>query len=318
MKNSILVTGGAGFIGSSLCERLVNKNINVICIDNFDNFYDPGIKHRNLESLITKNNFKLICGDIRDSATLEKIFLENEITFVIHLAAKAGVRPSIAEPELYFDVNLNGTVNLLEAMRKSNIKKMIYASSSSVYGNSNMVPFIENDACDHPISPYAASKRSSELICHTYHYLFNMDIFCLRFFTVYGPKQRPDLAIHKFTNYIFEGKRIPFYGDGTTKRDYTFIDDIIDGIILAIDKVSGFEIINLGESKTIMLKELLQNLEEIIGKKALIEKLPLQQGDVNLTYADLSKAKKILGYSPKWNIHDGLTKFINWKKKDHN
>ncbi len=234
---------------------------------------------------------------------------------VAHLAAKAGVRSSIKNPEIYFDVNVRGTLNILEAMRKNNVRKLIFTSSSSVYGNNKKVPFSESDVVDKPISPYAASKKAAELLCHTYHHLHGFDIFCLRLFTVYGPRQRPDLAIHKFAKLIMEGKPIPFFGDGSTERDYTYIEDIINGIMGAIKNLKGYDIFNLGESKTISLIELVHTLEKLLGKKAIIDYLPTQPGDVTKTYADISKTKQQLGYNPSTIIEDGIEKFINWLTK---
>jgi UDP-glucuronate 4-epimerase len=315
MNSKLFVTGGAGFIGSHLCERLLKDGADIICLDNYDSFYDKKIKIENIQLLKNHSKFVFIEGDIRDRELVKEIFAKNDIGVVFHLAAKAGVRPSIEQPDVYYDVNVNGTLNVLEAMKKSSVKKMIFASSSSVYGNSPNVPFAETDPCITPISPYAATKRASELLCHSYHHLYSMDIFCLRFFTVYGPRQRPDLAIHKFSDLIIHGKPITYYGEGDTKRDYTFIDDIIDGIILATEKVSGFRTINLGESRTVSLKEMVETLEEVIGKKAIIQRLPIQPGDVNITYADLTSAREILGYSPQWSFRDGIEQFIKWKRK---
>jgi UDP-glucuronate 4-epimerase len=310
-----LVTGGAGFIGSHLVDSLLSEGNNVITVDNFDEFYDKEVKLNNISSALTFDTFQLIEGDIRDKNLLDELFNNNHIDIVVHLAAKAGVRPSIENTVEYFDVNMNGTLNILEAMKKFDVKNMIFASSSSVYGNNKKVPFSESDIVDYPISPYAATKKSGELLCHTYHHLYDFKINCLRFFTVYGPRQRPDLAIHKFSKKILNDETIPMFGDGTTKRDYTYIDDIIQGIKLAIENLNGYEVFNLGESRTIMLKELIALIEKEIGKKANIEKLPLQPGDVEQTYADISKAKEMLGYNPQYDIEEGMKNFINWLKK---
>ena len=310
-----LVTGGAGFIGSHLVDSLLSEGNNVITVDNFDEFYDKEVKLNNISSALTFDTFQLIEGDIRDKNLLDELFNNNHIDIVVHLAAKAGVRPSIENTVEYFDVNMNGTLNILEAMKKFDVKNMIFASSSSVYGNNKKVPFSESDIVDYPISPYAATKKSGELLCHTYHHLYDFKINCLRFFTVYGPRQRPDLAIHKFSKKILNDETIPMFGDGTTKRDYTYIDDIIQGIKLAIENLNGYEVFNLGESRTIMLKELIALNEKEIGKKANIEKLPLQPGDVEQTYADISKAKEMLGYNPQYDIEEGMKNFINWLKK---
>ena len=317
MKNSkkkYFVTGGAGFIGSHLVDKLLADNNSVTVIDNFDSFYSRDVKQNNLFEASKNKKYKLFEGDIRDGDLLDKIFSENRFDVVVHLAAKAGVRPSIDNSEEYYDVNISGTVSLLEAMKRNDIKNLIFASSSSIYGNSKHIPFSETDFVGFPISPYAATKKSGELICHTYHHLHNFKINCLRFFTVYGPRQRPDLAIHKFAKKIIEDESIPVFGDGNSKRDYTYIEDIIQGIQLAIENLSGFEIINLGESRTIKLIELISLIENEVGKKAKITFLPFQPGDVEMTYADISKAKKLLGYSPTFEIEEGIKKFVEWIK----
>jgi UDP-glucuronate 4-epimerase len=307
----ILITGVAGFIGSSLAERLISGN-EIYGIDNFDPFYPPDIKKSNISGLIGNRDFKLFESDIRSSHQLSEIFLENNFDLVIHLAAKAGVRPSIQDPVGYYETNVRGTMNILEAMRESNVKKMIFASSSSVYGNNSKVPFSELDTVDFPISPYAASKKAGELLCHTYHHLYGFDITCLRFFTVFGPRQRPDLAIHKFTNAIYNKEEFHLFGDGSTSRDYTYIDDIIDGISLSMSSIGGFKIYNLGESKTITLREMVDALVKVTGIEAKLQYLPMQPGDVVRTFADITLAKKELGYNPRWNFIDGLIEFINW------
>jgi len=323
MKN-FLITGGAGFIGSHLVESLIRAGNCVLVVDNFNDFYAPTIKKNNVKSMLSafsseeKERFTLQEGDIRNSDFMESIFLTSNIDVVIHLAAMAGVRPSIEQPALYYDVNVNGTLCILELMKKHNVKKMIFASSSSVYGNNKKVPFSEVDVVDEPISPYAATKKAGELLCHTYHHLYDMSIACLRFFTVFGPRQRPDLAIHKFANKIMAGESIPFYGDGSSKRDYTFVDDIIQGINASIKWISepnsSYDVFNLGESKTIMLSEMLMAIESSMGKKAMIDSLPSQPGDVNITYADISKAIKVLGYDPKVDFHKGVDRFIQWHR----
>lgn len=312
----ILISGCAGFIGSSLIDMLLKMGNNqIVGIDNFDAYYDRSIKEVNMELAFFNLDFKFHELDILDAQSLNKIFQDSKPDIVIHLAAKAGVRPSIQDPIGYYDVNVRGTLNVLEAMRISGTKKLIFASSSSVYGNGMVVPFSENLNVDNPISPYAASKKTGELLCHTYHHLYDMDIFCLRFFTVYGPRQRPDLAIRKFTKAIIEGAEIPFYGDGTTRRDYTHINDIVHGISNAIDRLKGYEVINLGESKTTSLEELVCILEDAIGKKAQIKTLPMQDGDVLQTYADISKAQTILGYLPSTDFKDGISDFVEWYKR---
>lgn len=321
---TILVTGGAGFIGSNLSEQLLKEGNKVLVIDNFNDYYDPKIKRNNIEEVkktclsndIPLDNYKVFEGDIRDNNFL-KIVFSNKIDSIMHLAAMAGVRPSIQNPSLYYDVNITGTVNLLERCRENNIKQFVFASSSSVYGNNKKIPFSETDRVDNPISPYAATKKSGELLCYTYHHLFDMNIACLRFFTVYGPRQRPDLAINKFTTLIMEDKEIPFYGDGTTSRDYTYIEDIVSGIVSSINYVNNkdkiFEIFNIGGDKTVSLNEMVQTIEEVLGKKAKLNRLPMQPGDVNRTCADISHSKKIIGYNPKTTFKEGIRKFIEWK-----
>jgi UDP-glucuronate 4-epimerase len=309
---NILVTGAAGFIGSHVCEYFIGKGHTVVGIDNYDNFYPAHFKDANLAGLLNHKAFRFYKDDIRDSKALNRIFSENEIDLVIHLAAKAGVRPSIENITAYYDVNVNGSVTLLEAMKEHNIKKLLFASSSSVYGNNPKVPFSENDRVDDPISPYASTKKSGELLCHVYSHLHGFDITCLRFFTVFGPRQRPDLAIHKFTRLIDLGQPVPFFGDGNTARDYTYIDDIVNGISCAADKLSGYQVFNLGESRTITLKQLVESIEKAIGKPAQLSKLPMQQGDVLITYADTSKARALIGYDPKYDLETGIRNFVNW------
>ncbi|MFX0136348.1 MAG: GDP-mannose 4,6-dehydratase [Candidatus Hodarchaeota archaeon] len=311
---AILVTGGAGFIGSHLVERLLEQEKEVIAIDNFDPFYSSKIKEKNIESAQKNNNFHLYKEDILNSSAIEKIFKNNNIDIVVHLAAKAGVRPSIKDPIGYYKVNVEGTINLLEACKNFGVRKFIFASSSSVYGNNQKVPFVEDDNVDFPISPYAASKKAAELICHNYYHLYGIKIFLLRFFTVYGPRQRPDLAIHKFFKLVEKEKEIPVFGKGDTSRDYTYIDDILEGIIMSIERVNGYEIINLGESKTIKLLNLIGLIETITGKSAKKNYLNMQPGDVLITYADISKAMRILDYHPKTDIKQGLIKFYEWFK----
>lgn len=320
---SILVTGGAGFIGSHLCESLLKDGNMVVVIDNFNNYYDNRIKENNIKEIletckknnINLENFKLYRGDIREKNFLNKVFSQ-KIDSIVHLAAMAGVRPSIKDPVLYYDVNVTGTLNLLEKCRENNVNKFIFASSSSVYGNNKKVPFSENDMVDKPISPYASTKKSGELLCHTYHHLFNINIACLRFFTVYGPRQRPDLAIHKFTKLIMEGKEIPFYGNGETSRDYTYIDDIISGIKASINYIDSgekvFDIFNLGGDRTISLIEMVETIEKVLEKKAILNKMPMQPGDVNRTCADIKHSKEILGYYPSTKFTDGILNFVEW------
>lgn len=313
-ENTVLITGAAGFIGSHLCERLLDEGLSVVGLDNFDDFYDPQIKRDNISNCLKNKNFQLIEADIRDSTAVDKAVGSVEI--IVHLAAKAGVRPSIAEPLLYSDVNINGTMVLLEAANKHKVGKFIFASSSSVYGNNEKVPFSEDDNVDFPISPYAATKKACELICHTYHHLYGIDLTCLRFFTVYGPRQRPDLAIHKFAKLIEQDKPIPVYGDGSMMRDFTYIDDIIDGIIAAMKKCEGFNIYNLGESQPVTVNDLISAIEKALGKTAIREYLPLQPGDVNRTFADITKAARELGFNPSTPIPDGLAKFATWLRQE--
>ena len=309
---NILITGAAGFIGSHLSERLLQEGSRIICLDNLDTFYDPQIKRENLKPLLANNNFTMIEGDIRDLKLLTDIFEGNRIDIIVHIAARAGVRPSIKEPLLYYDVNVRGTTNLLEMAKNYHIKKFIFASSSSVYGENKKVPFSEDDNVDYPISPYAATKKAGELISFTYHHLYGIPVSCLRFFTVYGPRQRPEMAIHKFTRLIYEGKSIPVYGDGTSRRDYTYIDDLISGITASVNTELGYEIINLGESKTVKLTELISLIEENLQKKAIIEWLPDQPGDVPVTFADIGKARRLLGYTPCIDIKEGAGRFVEW------
>lgn len=309
----VLITGAAGFIGSSLTDALLARGDEVIGVDNFDDFYERRYKQDNIKGALANEKFSLVEADIRDKSAMESM-MGNKPDMVVHLAAKAGVRPSIEDPVIYQDVNINGTVSVLEAMRKHNCKKMVIASSSSVYGNNKKVPFSESDPVDHPISPYAATKKACELICHTYHHLFDMDIFALRFFTVYGPRQRPDLAIRKFAKLISNGKEIKMFGDGSTSRDYTYIEDILQGVIASIDRCKGYEVFNLGESKPILLKELISCISEKLGVEPKIKQEPMQPGDVDRTYADITKAKEMLDYNPHTDINEGMGRFVEWFK----
>lgn len=312
----IFLTGGAGFIGSHLTRRLLAKGHSVVCIDNLNDYYDPNIKIKNLKEFQSNREYHFYQNDIRDKGALANIFENHKIDLVIHLAAQAGVRPSIEDPELYYAVNIMGTLNILEQMKSSNCTKMIFGSSSSVYGNNKLTPFSEEHPVDNPISPYAATKKSGELLCHTFHKLYNIDIFCLRFFSVYGPGQRPEMAIAKFTKAIFEDQPIPMYGDGSSERDYTYIDDIVNGIMLSIKNLRGFDIFNIGESATISLKRLIQLIEQVCEKKAIINQLPMQAGDVQITYADISKAFRVLGYQPKTDIEEGVRRYVNWYRRN--
>ena len=312
---AILVTGGAGFIGSHLMERLVSEGAEVVCLDKFDDFYSPEIKRANIASLVEAKKIRLYEGDICDRPFCEEIFQKERIETVVHLAARAGVRPSFENPLLYERVNSGGTLLLLELAARNEVSKFIYGSSSSVYGRSERIPFKEDDATAQPISPYAASKRAGELFVYTYHSRFALPAIILRFFTVYGPRQRPDMAIHKFTRLIWQDKPIPVYGDGTSRRDYTYFSDIIDGTLAAIKADLKFEIINLGDSRVVELNHLIRLLEENLGKKARTQHEPEQPGDVPITYADISRAERLLGYRPKVLIEQGVARFVEWFKE---
>ena len=313
--NHAVVTGAAGFIGSHVSERLLTDGWRVTGIDCFDTFYDPEIKHRNLCCALSDDRFTLIEGDIRDEHLIDQA-MRDGVDVVIHLAARAGVRPSIECPRLYEQVNVGGTCVLLEAVRQHGVKHFIFASSSSVYGNNKKVPFAESDNVDFPISPYAATKKAGVLLCHAYHHLFGIHMTCLRFFTVYGSRQRPDLAIHKFSRLIEQGKSIPMFGDGSTMRDYTFIGDIVAGVLAAIDRCDGYHIYNLGNSSPISLSDLIAAIETALGQKAIIEHLPMQPGDVIRTFADVSLAKADLGYAPQTDLVAGLKQFVSWLRDE--
>ncbi len=311
---NILITGGAGFIGSTLADRLLSKGNKIIVLDNFNDYYDVNIKEQNITNNLKNKNYKLFRGDICDRELTDRIFNENEIDIVLHFAARAGVRPSLEDPLEYVRSNIEGTVNILEKIKKYGVKKIIFASSSSVYGNCKADKFSEDLKVTEPISPYAATKLACEQILYTYSKLYEINTVCLRFFTVYGPKQRPDLAIRKFIELIEQDKPIPVYGDGTTMRDYTFIEDIVGGICAAMDyDKTLYEIINLGGGSPVTLNEMISTIEDVLGKKAQINRLPLQQGDVIKTVSDITKAQKLLGYKPKTNLKEGIRKFIEWK-----
>jgi UDP-glucuronate 4-epimerase len=308
----ILVTGGAGFIGSHLTRRLLGRGDRVTVLDNFNDFYDPARKRANFAALEGEPPPVLVEGDIRDAELVDRIFREGKFDAVVHLAARAGVRPSLEQPILYEDVNCIGTLRLLEAARHHGPETFIFGSSSSVYGTNEKVPFAESDEINQPISPYATTKRTGELLAYNYHHLYGLRISCLRFFTVYGPAQRPEMAIHKFTSLLARGEPVTLYGDGTTQRDYTYIDDIIDGTVAALDLAPGFEILNLGGSETTALADLVRWLADELAVEPRIEYLPDQPGDVPITYADVSKAHRVLGYSPKVPIRTGLRRFVEW------
>jgi UDP-glucuronate 4-epimerase len=313
MKN-ILVTGGAGFIGSHLVDRLLAEGEwRVWVVDDFNDFYAPQVKRENVREHLRSDSYRLHEADIRDRVALEEIFKEAAFDCIVHLAARAGVRPSLQEPMLYAETNINGTLNLLELAREHEVKQFVFGSSSSVYGINAKVPFSEDDPIRQPISPYAATKAAGELICHTYSHLYGIRCLCLRFFTVYGARQRPDLAIHKFAKLIVEGRAIPVFGDGTTRRDYTYIDDIIAGVRASIDyDKSDYEVFNLGESRTVELNELIALLEKELGRRAVIDRQPMQPGDVPQTFADVSKARRLLAYNPQTKIEDGIKRFVEW------
>jgi len=305
----ILVTGGAGFIGSHTSERLLARGDEVVVLDNFNDAYDPAIKRANSAAL---RGARIVTGDIRDRDLVRKLFADGRFDAVVHLAAMAGVRPSLLDPLHYEDVNMRGTMTLLEEARARRGLRFVFASSSSVYGARDKVPFSEADDIPHPVSPYAATKRAGELMCYTYHHLFGVPVSCLRFFTVYGPRQRPEMAIAKFTRSILDGEAIPFFGDGSTRRDYTYVDDIVDGVVAALDRCAGYEIYNLGESATTSLSELVDALSKAIGKPAILDRQPNQPGDVPLTCADVSKARARLGYEPRTPVSIGLVRYVAW------
>jgi len=313
----ILVTGGAGFIGSHVCDALLARGNKVICIDNFNNYYDPKIKEKNIEHNLSNDNFKLFKTDILDFNRMKEIFTLEQPDKIVHLAARAGVRPSIEDPFLYQEVNVRGTLNMLELAKNFKIKNFVFASSSSVYGNRENGPFSEKDNVDFPISPYAATKKAGEELCYTYHHLFNLKITCLRLFTVYGPRGRPDLAIRKFTSMILKDNEIPLYGNGKSMRDYTYVSDIAEGILKSLDNDLNFEIINLGNTRPIslnyMIKVLGDNLKTIKTKN-----LPEQAGDVKLTFANIEKANDLLSWKPEVNFEDGIKRFIEWFKNNCN
>ncbi len=315
-RRRYLVTGGAGFIGSHLVDHLLADNPGrVIVVDNFDDFYDPQIKRANISNHLDHSAYRLVEADIRNYTALKQLFSEEVIDIIIHLGAKAGVRPSVADPRSYQDVNVTGTLNLLDLAQRNGIKKFIFGSTSSIYGPSAVPPFKE-DAPLVPISPYAATKAAGELLAHTYSHLHGMQVLCLRFFTVYGPRQRPDLAIHKFARLITSKVPIPVYGDGTSERDFTYIDDIIQGVMAAIEyDTTLFEIINLGESQTVTVNRMIELLENELGIKAVIDRQPPQPGDIPRTHADINKAKQLLGYQPTTPVEVGIGKFVDWLRK---
>lgn len=310
----VLVTGGAGFIGSHLCEALTERGDQVVCYDNLDPYYSPTRKTQNLLGVSSDPNFTLVLGDIRDAERLSAVLERCEITHVVHLAARAGVRPSLEQPTLYQDVNVGGTTTVLECARLAGVRSVVMASSSSVYGANTKVPFHEDDPVLSPISPYAASKRATELIAFTYAHLYQMDVLCHRFFTVYGPRQRPDMAISKFVDRIRRGESIDMYGDGSTRRDYTYIGDIVQGLMASVDRAAGmgFQIFNLGNSRTVALSELIATIGRVVGREPIVSRKPMQPGDVEITFADTEKAGRMLGFRAGTDIADGIAHYAEW------
>jgi UDP-glucuronate 4-epimerase len=306
----VLVTGGAGFIGSHVVERLLARGDAVTVVDDFNDFYAPTLKRENVAAFAGRA--RVVEADITDAAALRAVFAAGAPDVVVHLAARAGVRPSLRQPLLYTQVNIVGTQHLLELAREFRVPKFVCASSSSVYGVNQKVPFAETDPIFQPISPYAATKLAGEALCHVYHHLYGLDVTCLRFFTVYGPRQRPDLAIRKFTESIAAGEPIELFGDGSTRRDYTYIDDILQGVLAAVDRRLGFAVINLGESRTVPLRELVELIERALGQKAVLRWLPTQPGDVPVTFADITRARELLGYRPQVPIEEGIGRFVAW------
>ena len=314
---TIFLTGAAGFIGSHLTEQLLAVGHQVIGFDNFDDQYDPALKQLNVGLFTHNPNFRFVQGDIRDQLLVSRLLRQYRCNTVVHLAARTGVRASVSEPALCIDVNINGTLSLLEAMRTTNVRRLVMASSSSVYGNSATIPFREDDEAGTPLSPYAMSKRSAELLAHTYHHLYSFDIVCLRFFTVYGPRQRPEMAISQFTNHLFEGRPITLYGDGTTARNYTYIHDCIMGILRAVYNLNGYEILNIGGATTVILRDLVRLLEKVTGYKAIIDWQPNQAGDVTVTWADLGRAATKIGYRPTIDMNEGISRYVRWYINEH-
>jgi len=316
----VLVTGAAGFLGSHVAEALLARGETVTGLDNFDGFYARAVKEANIKGLAAQARFTMVEGDIRDAALVRSLLEPGDV--VVHMAARAGVRPSLADPALYASVNVTGTTTLLEAARMAGATAFVFAGSSSVYGDTAPVPFREDDAALHPISPYAATKRAAELLCSTFVHLYGMRIMSLRFFTAYGPRQRPDLAIHRFASLMAAGRAVPQFGDGSTERDYTWVDDIVQGVVAARDWVArpagaAFEIVNLGESRTVRLDRLIALIAEALGVSPVIERQPMQPGDVRRTCADISRARAVLGYQPTTVIEDGIPRFIRWFKEAH-
>ncbi|HUQ48727.1 MAG TPA: GDP-mannose 4,6-dehydratase [Gemmatimonadaceae bacterium] len=313
----VLVTGGAGFIGSHVCERFISKGHEVVIVDSFDPFYDPAIKHRNIEKVLASGCARLVVADVCNRDGVDEALRDDKFDAIIHLAARAGVRPSLERPDDYVRTNVEGTVSMLEIARRRGIRAFVLGSSSSVYGDSTPVPFSEDEPAANPISPYAATKRAAELLGHTYAHLYGLSVMCLRLFTVYGPRQRPDLAIHKFALLMTAGKSIPFYGTGDTERDYTYVSDIVDGIEASVDwalsaKPGAFETVNLGENTTTSLSRLVEMLSSELGVAPELDRLPVQPGDVQRTFASVDKAKRLLGYNPTTPMEEGIRRFVEW------
>jgi len=314
LPTPVLVTGAAGFIGSHLTERLLALGVRVVGVDNFCDFYDPAIKRRNLATALASGGFELVEADIRDAAAMDATVARTRPGAIVHIAAMAGVRPSIQRPRLYSEVNLDGTVSLLDAAARHGVERFVFASSSSVYGNNPKVPFAEDDPVDHPISPYAATKRAGELLCHSWHHLYRLPVACLRFFTVFGPRQRPDLAISKFLRMVRDGEDLPVFGDGSTSRDYTYVDDIVDGVLAAMQRIEGFRIYNLGGSSPHSLTELIDTVGRVTGIAPRLKRLPMQAGDVERTFADVRRAADELGYAPKVSLEEGIARQWAWMR----
>ena len=314
--STILVTGGAGFIGSHTSEALLDRGEQVVCLDNFNDYYSPMRKRKNVAHLLDHPAYTLIEGDIRDVETLDRIFAEYGPRRIVHIAAMAGVRYSIRHPELYESVNIRGTLNILEIARRHQVENLVFASTSSIYGARQRVPFSEDDRVDWPISPYAATKRACELLGYTYHYLYGINFTALRFFTVYGPRGRPDMAPYLFTEAVFHGRELTMFGDGSSSRDYTYIADIVQGVVAALYRPLGYEIINLGNSRTILLRDFISLVERLVGKKARVVQRPMPPGDVPRTCADISKARRLLGYDPQTPFEEGMARFVEWYRKE--
>jgi len=313
---TILVTGGAGFIGSHLTSRLLARGAEVVCLDDFNDYYDPAFKRENVEPFRTNSLWHLVEGDIRDAALVEQTYRKFSVATTVHLAARAGVRPSIRQPRLYEEVNGIGTLNMLEGARHAGARTFIFGSSSSVYGINSKVPFSEEDPVTCPVSPYAATKRANELTAYTYHHLYGLAVTCLRFFTVYGPRQRPEMAIYHFTEKLARGESVPRYGDGSSARDYTYVDDIVEGILAALDAAPPFEIVNLGGSRTTTLRGLIELIAGALGVEPRILELPTQPGDVPITFADVGKARRLWGWQPRVPIEEGIGRFVEWYRQN--